>query len=159
MNVEEPAAREEQVNQAIADYLEAADAGHYRGEPFHCLELYCVGVRDDRRVGVSPGQVSSQMGKFAALANRLFAGLDAGIGEPDNKLSPRGKVKFIVALACKLLETFLTIHPYANGNGHIGRFIIWAVLGRYGHWLKRFPIHPRPPQFVKPRPAALPVGV
>jgi Fic family protein len=48
-------------------------------------------------------------------------------------------------LACRVFEVFLRIHPYANGNGHAARFLIWCLLSRYGYWPKGWPIEPRPP--------------
>ncbi len=51
---------------------------------------------------------------------------------------------FAIALACRLFVRFLTIHPYANGNGHIARFLLTGLLKRQGYRLKAFPIEPRP---------------
>jgi len=49
---------------------------------------------------------------------------------------------------CRVFELFLRIHPYANGNDHVARFVVWGVLrslgstGRaLGHSLDRE--HPR----------------
>jgi len=39
---------------------------------------------------------------------------------------------------------FLEIHPYANGNGHLARFFLIGYLARYGVFLARWPMHPRP---------------
>jgi len=49
-----------------------------------------------------------------------------------------------VRIAARLFCDFLTIHPYANGNGHTGRFLVWLVLGRFGYWPKKWHLHPRP---------------
>lgn len=50
----------------------------------------------------------------------------------------------VVALASRVFEALLRIHPYVNGNGHIARLIVWCILGRYGYWPLRWTIDPRP---------------
>ncbi|MFC5351466.1 MULTISPECIES: Fic family protein [Azospirillum] len=49
-----------------------------------------------------------------------------------------------VRTVAALFVYFLEVHPYANGNGHMARFILIALLRRYGLFLSRWPIHPRP---------------
>lgn len=45
-----------------------------------------------------------------------------------------------------VLECFFTIHPYANGNGHIGRFIVWLSFIRLKRYPRlRWPLNDRPP--------------
>jgi Fic family protein len=39
---------------------------------------------------------------------------------------------------------FVTIHPYANGNGHAARLVVWALLLRYGFQPTGWPVDPRP---------------
>ena len=39
---------------------------------------------------------------------------------------------------------FLQVHPYANGNGHIARFITVALMQRAGFQSNDWTIHPRP---------------
>jgi Fic family protein len=76
------------------------------------------------------------------LRNEIRAGLaalDANI-----LLSPEQRLRYLVALAAHVFVAFLTIHPYANGNGHAARLIVWSVFGRYGHWPKNWPVEPRP---------------
>ena len=59
-------------------------------------------------------------------------------------LSKSEKVIRIVRVACDIFVYFLEIHPYANGNGHMARFILTAILGRYGLWLSKWTIEARP---------------
>ena len=115
-------------------------AGHYRGEPFRCLHLYRVMVPADPRVGAPPESVASQMDQLNAEIRTGLLALDANI-----LASPLQRLQYALALASQALVAFLTIHPYANGNGHAGRLIVWGIMGRYGHWPQRWPVDPRPP--------------
>jgi hypothetical protein len=115
-------------------------AGHYRGEPFPCLQHYGVKVRGDERVGCPPHLVLVTMAKFTAEIARGVDKIDAMI----RTLRPADQVLLPVRFACWVFEAFLRIHPYANGNGHIARFSIWAVLGRYGLWPNKWSVEPRP---------------
>ncbi|MGO7815608.1 Fic family protein, partial [Rhizobium ruizarguesonis] len=50
-----------------------------------------------------------------------------------------------IELAAALFVYFLEVHPYANGNGHMGRFLLQSLLGRYGlYFNSNFNMHPRP---------------
>lgn len=117
-------------------------AGHYRGELFPCLLDYRAGVAGDERVGAEPWLVVGLMGQ---LAERIRRGLDAlDAFHARNDISDRNKILASVQLACGVFDSFLAIHPYANGNGHIARLIVWALLGRHGYWPHRWTIEPRP---------------
>lgn len=115
-------------------------AGHYRGEPFRCLKHYAVGIVGDHRVGASPDAVSYLLGEVNSLILSAIGALDA-----DAALPRTDRLRYLIALTCRLFEVYLRIHPYANGNGHAARFLVWCLLGRYGHWPRRWPIEPRPP--------------
>jgi len=119
-------------------------AGHYRGENFRCLRFYNVGVRSDSRVGWTCDGLPIVMDQVAEGALNGIRSLDEGHKVPNSQLPPEQKLLFVVACACRLFELFLRIHPYANGNGHAARFLVWSILGRYGYWPKRWPLHPRP---------------
>jgi Fic/DOC family len=115
-------------------------AGHYRGENFRCLRHYEVTIQSDPRVGAAPRAVEYLMEE---LANQIRAGLialDANVLIP-----PKQRVRYAITIACSAFVNFLTIHPYANGNGHAGRLIVWSILGRYGLWPLRWTVDPRPP--------------
>ncbi|MDB5941772.1 MAG: Fic/DOC family protein, partial [Ramlibacter sp.] len=43
-----------------------------------------------------------------------------------------------------LLTSFYNIHPYANGNGHIGRLLVWVTLHAFGHTPKKMTLHKSP---------------
>jgi hypothetical protein len=60
--------------------------------------------------------------------------------------TPSDKLLNAVEVACEAMVQLFTVHPYANGNGHAGRFVLWALLLRYGY-------APRPPVWpVEPSP-------
>ncbi len=41
-------------------------------------------------------------------------------------------LKFTRVLA-EILEKFLTIHPYMDGNGHMGRLLVFVLIAREGY--------------------------
>lgn len=120
-------------------------AGHYRGESYRCLEYYSVHVPGDPRVGAAPHLVITLMNGLANEIQSGIAALDDAHGLSNAQLPVEDKIFYAVDFACRVLEVFLRIHPYANGNGHIARFITWCILGRYGYWPIKWPVHPRPP--------------
>ena len=120
-------------------------AGHFRGESFRCLRYYPVGVHNDPRVGYPPDFV---LGFMVEMEQRIRAGvgaLDVAHRLPSSHLPQKDKLKNAVIFACRVFELFLRIHPYANGNGHAARFIVWSILTRFGFWPNSWPIEPRPP--------------
>jgi hypothetical protein len=119
-------------------------AGNYRGSEFRCLRCYQVGVRVDPRVGLAPGKVRKAMEDLASETRKDLRLLDAVNDLPASHCKPNEKLASIVVIACRVLERFLTIHPYANGNGHMGRLMVWAVLWRYDYWFRRWPLNDRP---------------
>lgn len=115
-------------------------AGHYRGEAFRCLRFYQVRVPNDPRVGAAPSAVGYLMEELGMETRAGVLALDSARG-----LTPNERLYCIVAFACRVFTAFLTIHPFANGNGHAARFVTWSILGRYNHWPRRWPVEPRPP--------------
>ena len=120
-------------------------AGHYRGEKFRCLESYPVGIRSDLRVGHPPERVSGAMAAFGHSIEVDLAGVDAAHAQPESRLSAADKLIFAVAFACRMFVQFLTIHPYANGNGHVARWMLNVAMWRHGYRVNNFPVEPRPP--------------
>lgn len=118
-------------------------AGNYRGESFRCLRYYEVMIESDPRVGESAAHVANRMAALAGLIERGLRKLDqlhaASSSTPDAL-----RILEAVTLACDVFVSFLTIHPYANGNGHVARLILWAILGRHGYWPIGWRVEPRP---------------
>ncbi len=115
-------------------------AGHYRGESFRCLRYYKVMVHGDPRVGAAPGSVAFLMRE---VNREIRAGIDAL--DANSLLTPKERLRYILALTAHAFVAFLGVHPFADGNGHAGRLIIWSIMGRYGYWPQRWPVEPRPP--------------
>jgi hypothetical protein len=109
-----------------------------------CLRDYRVHIPSDPRVGYPPWSVGAAISQLAAEIRAGIAGLDQAHRVPDAHLSPQEKLLNVVRFSCAVFELFLRIHPYADGNGHAARFILWAILGRYGYWPRRFRIEPKP---------------
>lgn len=120
-------------------------AGHYRGEDFRCLKYYAVAIKSDPSVGFPPHMVRGFMSELADSIRESVAALDAAHLLPNSHHSEKEKMYYTVVVASRVLELFLRIHPYADGNGHSGRFIVWALLGRHEYWPQNWPIEPRPP--------------
>ena len=119
-------------------------AGHYRGELFRCLEFYEVHVPGDQRVGENSSIVLISMNVMAQVIRDGITALDVANGLPNSHVPRWQKIYYLVVFSCRVFVEFLRIHPYANGNGHIGRFLIWGLLGRYGIWPRQWPLDKRP---------------
>ncbi|CAN7440624.1 Fic family protein [Paraburkholderia terricola] len=48
-------------------------------------------------------------------------------------------------VALEHMVNFMAIHPYADGNGHMGRFMLFCFLCLMGMWPEKWPIDERPP--------------
>lgn len=89
------------------------------------------------------------MAAFAEALRTGFANADAAVASPASQREDL--LLNLVRFACQAFDVFQRIHPYANGNGHVARFLIWSVLGKYNFWPRRFTIEPRPnePRFIE----------
>lgn len=120
-------------------------AGHYRGEEYRCLRYYDVQIASDPLVGAPYSYVAAEMEIFGKAVLDTIAALDAANELPTAVLPEEHKLLHAVQFACRALTEFLRIHPYANGNGHIGRWLVIALLNRYGYWPKSWPLDGHPP--------------
>jgi fido (protein-threonine AMPylation protein) len=115
-------------------------AGNYRGCDLPELKHYRVTIPSDPRVGTLPENVLPAITMLASEIARGIAALDS-----QEKSRPRAEFLIVaIQFACLIFEAFLRIHPYANGNGHVARWMMWALLGRYRFWFRGFQIEPKP---------------
>ena len=125
-------------------------AGHYRGYSGGyraCLSEYDVHPQGDTTTQYARStDVGDRMEQLGVRIRRAITELDRVWTVPDWQLPPERKLTNIVALTCEIFSAFLLIHPYADGNGHAARFVMWALLMRYGYRPVRWHIDPRPPE-------------
>ena len=119
-------------------------AGNYRGANFGCLIDYAVEVQGDRTVGTPPEYVLIAMAAFGDRVSAILNCLQAASAKPNSVVPEEQKLLHLVVFAAEIHEEFLRIHPYANGNGHMGRLIVWCLLGVFGYWPKSWPLDDRP---------------
>lgn len=117
-------------------------AGYYRGEDFPCLVNYQVGIESDSSVGYAPSIVLEAMEVFGAIGIDSIIALDSVIQNPNIPMDY--KLIKAVTSSCDIFEYFLRIHPYANGNGHLSRMLLWATLKRYDFEPRGLTIDTRP---------------
>jgi fido (protein-threonine AMPylation protein) len=117
-------------------------AGHYRGER-DCLIDYEIEISDDPRVGALSKHVPHAMAKFCKV---LVKRLDELRTIRDGAIlqEPGLRMSVTVRFACLAFVGFLTIHPFANGNGHIARVLLWIILFHFGYAVPLWTIDPRP---------------
>lgn len=121
-------------------------AGNYRGQQLPCLDTYEVRIAGDANVGHTAATVPMEMDqRFAADIDALFGQLRMVWSANEQIFLPERKLHRSVELATAAFVDFLEVHPYANGNGHMGRLILICILARFGIFLARWPLHPRPP--------------
>lgn len=117
-------------------------AGNWRGSDFRCLKHYPVGVPGDLLVGTPPEQVRPDMERFREEATRHLAAFNIAALE---QLSPKERLLLVAKFAARVFDLFLRIHPFANGNGHIARLLVLAILGAFKVFPKKWPVDARPP--------------
>lgn len=109
--------------------------GNYRGEPHPYLETYVVTFGG--MYGAPPSAVAAHIDSLAQYIQSM------PIRQPaiTANQSPREQLFRTVGVVCAVMVRFFTIHPYANGNGHIGRYMTWALLFRFGYAPKLWEIN------------------
>lgn len=119
-------------------------AGNYRGETYPLLLNYEVVVPGNPKVGYPtyPAKnIPTVMFQFGNAVERELTRLD-DLHKSDSPLYQ--KLIQTVNFACAAFVKLTKIHPYANGNGHMGRFVLISTLTKYGYSPKNWEIHPRP---------------
>ncbi|QKO22612.1 Fic family protein [Rhodoferax sp. BAB1] len=129
------------VTPAACQYL----AGNYRGSHHPCLTTYRVQVGP--HIGTAPIQVDAFMQAFHVDLAGALQKLDTAAADAKKPGEKAKVLQKIVAVCAATLERFLTIHPYANGNGHTARLLIWILLVRYGRIPVRWTLEKSPPGY------------
>ncbi|RYD91485.1 MAG: hypothetical protein EOP50_14220, partial [Sphingobacteriales bacterium] len=100
-------------------------AGHYRGEAYPCLEFRPAYIA--RQPGFPPSDIAMAMQAYHAEVQGALADLEMATAKKKGKKLTDGEWLHLTAeLLAALYVQFLVIHPYANGNGHISRLIVWV---------------------------------
>ena len=121
-------------------------AGSYRGTRF-CKAAFKypqVGVGGDDKVGSRADEVPAHMGQFSSD----WASIESKLTEWRESTPPPADADVLIELAeglAKLIEQFFRIHPYANGNGHTGRYLTLLIMVRMGFPPADWSIDERPP--------------
>ncbi|PIG29381.1 Fic/DOC family protein [Janthinobacterium sp. 35] len=116
-------------------------AGNYRGTR-HALREYNVVAGGDKRTGFPALVVPFYMETFDALLTEALKKFDDRMAQG---LEPLEDFLVVyVSILADFLVWFLGIHPYVNGNGHMSRLLIWALLGKIGAWPVSWSVHARP---------------
>lgn len=124
-------------------------AGNYRGSDYPCLKYRPAVIRNAFRVihtGADAQDVADKMVDFHRSLNDY---VDELLAAPRARGKRRGLSdgEFLQAAAAILathLEWLFTIHPYANGNGHMGRWLVWMALIRLKKFPRDWPLEERP---------------
>jgi hypothetical protein len=96
-------------------------------------------------VGYPAGQVELATIHLSSEIAQGISTLDQIHRSPNAHIAPEQKLYMTVVVAAKTLEYFLRIHPYLNGNGHAGRFVVWSLLWHYDYWPTQWPLDESPP--------------
>lgn len=118
-------------------------AGNYRGSDFECLRS-CT-VTFGQHQGTLPIGVLGAMDLFHQDLAAAFLDLEEAALSVTSPLTGGAFLVRLAQLLASTLTRFLTIHPYMNGNGHMGRLLVWSALGRYKRLPAKWWLNQRPP--------------
>ena len=115
-------------------------AGNYRGENYQYLVNYNVSIGGF--LGVDAELVDDVMKEFSSQLAKVIDEYESKISELD--LSENEKLLTYVELIAYFFAKFLVIHPYANGNGHMARLLVWVLLKQKGLHQEFWAVSERP---------------
>lgn len=119
--------------------------GNYRGFHKKCLRNYEVFLRGDPLACSKATTVHADITRFGTEIVKAIRDLETAIASAPQTIDPAQKTIAIVRIACLAFVRFLTIHPYADGNGHVARSLLWIILRHFGYIPDKWTIDPRPP--------------
>jgi hypothetical protein len=120
--------------------------GRYRGfSRCSALVNYAVTIPADPRVGLAPYLVSWAVGELEKRCAKACGAFEAWRSAFGSKATPEAALVRFVSVLCEALDQFFLIHPYANGNGHTGRLLLWVLMTRHGYPPYSWPLDERPP--------------
>lgn len=108
-------------------------AGNYRGARLPYLALCEAGLYSQGKLVqacVHPSAVARRMSNFH---EKLVSELDRlkKVAKAQ-QLAPAKMLVAVANLVGTFFANFLEIHPYANGNGHISRILVWCLFRVFG---------------------------
>lgn len=127
-------------------------AGSYRGSEYFYLKnlpIQIGGYRPDgsyvlAHQGDNPEVVGLEMDKFHFRLQLDLQVFEEAVKRFSNE--PQKKLIVLASLLSKYIIKFLSIHPYANGNGHISRLLGWVVFVIKGFNIAGWDLDTRPAQ-------------
>ncbi len=117
--------------------------GNYRGFHKMCLRDYDVTVGDPLACS-RPAMVQADISRFGMDVVDAVVAIEQALAAAPQIFGPEQNAVAVVRISCLAFVRFLTIHPYADGNGHIARSLLWIVLRHFGYIPDRWTIEPRP---------------
>lgn len=109
----------ENVTPPSMDYF----AGNYRGAHFPLLDTYEVSIAGFP--GTQSSIVHLVMDKFHTELHKNLSSLSNFF--KDKNFSEEKKLIAFSSLVSVFFVNFLAIHPFANGNGHISRLLVFCI--------------------------------
>jgi hypothetical protein len=95
-------------------------------------------------VGSAANPTPHEMARYGKLLVKRLDEL-ASLRNGAVLFDPAYRMAATVKFACQAFVAILTIHPFANGNGHVARSLLWAILIHFGYAVPAWTIDPRPP--------------
>lgn len=118
----------------------AGFAGNYRGSHFEYLKSYNVSI------GSHQGTDASQVEEIMSDFHLFFIKSLNQFNQKSLELTKESKLVVYSRLISHFIVAFLSIHPYANGNGHMSRLIAWAMFCYKGFNIQNWDLDKRPDQ-------------
>ena len=120
-------------------------AGNYRGSHHFCLKNCEIKmIPPDPLVGAKASTVQREIDRLGDAIVKWVQQIEQALATRPRPMTQAHRAVAVVKLACSAFVTFLTVHPYADGNGHTARALLWIVLIRFGYVPSEWTIDPRP---------------